>query len=565
MKSAMYASWASLKYVSKIWVYSLLLFITAIIILAGNTPSEVYPFISAVSAFVFCFGILYCLSGRNVFALSVSSALVINLQFINQLKVHFYKDTLLFSDFAMMLDPSNTGTLLHYPQAGLAFIGLLLFACLTIGVAWRGSPRRKGYLPVITGCGLMVVSGFVLGQCIVRYQPVWAGTLPGGTGVVSNLVMSGRQARFSAPAFPMYSSDAFKTSAARVVEPLRHGGRIPPDIVLLLQESTTDPRLYRLPAPASLPHFAMFESDTHVKAHTALRVQTFGGGTWLSEFAALTGLRSDDFGGMKSAVFYTVIDHVNDSLFRQMKMNGYYTVVLTPFNKSAYNAGHAYHMMGVDKILQPQELGYPGSLQDNLWHISTADMLKYITVIMRKETKKPLFIYALTMYEHGPYDAEHKDDYQLGASVGNAASAGKFSHYVEKITASDKALASFFQFVDNRPKPTLFMYFGDHQPNIDWDNGYATALPDAMHLTQFSLRDNNDAMPVADLGPVTDIAFLGGILLERARLKVSPFWQANISLRHLCKGRMNDCEDKTLLNSYRHYIYDELHVVSGAH
>ena len=28
--------------------------------------------------------------------------------------------------------------------------------------------------------------------------------------------------------------------------------------------------------------------------------------------------------------FYSVIDHVNDSLFKQMKANGYYTVVLTP-------------------------------------------------------------------------------------------------------------------------------------------------------------------------------------------------------------------------------------------
>ena len=52
--------------------------------------------------------------------------------------------------------------------------------------------------------------------------------------------------------------------------------------------------------------------------------------------------------------FYSVIDHVNDSLFKQMKANGYYTVVLTPFNKSAYNAGHAYTMMGVDKIIQPR-------------------------------------------------------------------------------------------------------------------------------------------------------------------------------------------------------------------
>ena len=542
--------------------YVLLLCVAAFIILGGNAPGEIYPLLAAVSAYLFCVGLFYVLSGRLLFAWAVSSALVIILQFTHQLKVHFYKDGLFFSDFYLMADPANLGTLRHYPLAGLAFLALFLFVFATGAVAWRGRPRQAGYVPLAVGFCLMVVSALGGAQCLVRYQAVWAGSLPGGTGVVSNLVMSARQVVYTSPAFPAYASHDFTARAALSSSASEPGPSVHPDIVMLLQESTTDPLLYRVPRPALLPHLAMFEQDAHVKAHTLMRVQTFGGGTWLSEFAALTGLRSDDFGSLKSAVFYSVIDHVSDSLFRQMKANGYYTVVLTPFNKSAYNAGHAYHMMGVDKIIQPQELGYPGKMSDNLWHISTADMLKYVKVIMSRETKKPLFIYALTMYEHGPYDAGHQDDYQLGAVMDKTGSAGKFSHYVQKIKTSDTALAAFFQYVDARARPTLFLYFGDHQPGIDWTNGYTTSLQDPRHLTQFSLRDNANPSPVSDLGPVTDIAFLGGILLERGRLTVSPYWQANIAMRHLCQGRMDDCEDKLLLNSYRHYIYDDLHVAS---
>lgn len=563
MRMREYDSLGRFKRAPKTWIYSLVLFVAAVIILAGNHSPAYYSLIVAVTAFTFSLGMFYLLSGSAVFSLSFSSMLVINLQFVNQLKVHFYKDTLLFPDFTMMLDPANMGTLLHYPLTGLAFMGIFLFAFFTGVLTWRALPRRPGYLPVIGGISVMVVSSLFQLHYLTRYQQVWLGSLPGGTGVISNLVMSGRATRFISPTFPTYSANDFKT---RLVQQGGHtSSRVavtPPDIVLLLQESTTDPRLYRVPATVSLPHFAMFEAGGNVKAHTPLRVQTFGGGTWLSEFAVLTGLRSDDFGTLKSAVFYTAIDHVHDSLFKQLKKNGYYTVVLTPFNKSAYNAGHAYHMMGVDKIIQPQELGYPGSLQDNLWHISTADMLKYVREVMSQETNKPLFIYALTMSEHGPYEAGHADDFELGTLLGHTFPAGKFSHYVEKIKASDQALSSFFRFVDRRSKPTLFMYFGDHQPSIDWSNGYATALPDAMHLTQFSLRDNNNPEPVSDLGSVTDIAFLGGILLERAQLVVSPFWQANIAMRHFCQGRMNDCEDKTLFNSYKHYIYDDLKVVA---
>lgn len=49
-----------------------------------------------------------------------------------------------------------------------------------------------------------------------------------------------------------------------------------------------------------------------------------------------------------------------------------------------------------------------------------------------EKTDKPLFIYALTMYEHGPYDEKHSDDYHLANYVKNSGSAGEFSHYVEK-------------------------------------------------------------------------------------------------------------------------------------
>lgn len=283
------------------------------------------------------------------------------------------------------------------------------------------------------------------------------------------------------------TSQEFVSRAAALNNKTTASASVRPDIVLLLQESTVDPRLYKVPDPKLLPHFSMFEQDSKVKAHTLMRVQTFGGGTWLSEFAALTGMRSDDFGAMKNSVFYSAVDHVNDSLFKQMQDNGYYTVVLTPFNKSAYNAGHAYTMMGVDKIIQPQELGYPGDLADNLWHIPTADILGYVKKLLADHTDKPVFVYALTMYEHGPYDAGHADDYQLTSAMKNEDAAGKFSHYVEKIKKSETALADFFQFVDQRQRPTMFMYFGDHQPAIDWANGYTTEQDDPAHLSQFEV------------------------------------------------------------------------------
>lgn len=99
----------------KTCVYSLMLFIAAIIILCGNDATNAYPIICAFSAFFFFCGLLYFFSGKAIFALSASSVFVIVLQFVNQLKIHHYKQRLMFADLYIMFDPSNTKTLLHYP------------------------------------------------------------------------------------------------------------------------------------------------------------------------------------------------------------------------------------------------------------------------------------------------------------------------------------------------------------------------------------------------------------------------------------------------------------------
>jgi hypothetical protein len=60
----------------KTCLYCLFLVIVAVVILAGNTPSAGYPLITALSAFVFIVGMFYLLSGRSIFALSITSLLV---------------------------------------------------------------------------------------------------------------------------------------------------------------------------------------------------------------------------------------------------------------------------------------------------------------------------------------------------------------------------------------------------------------------------------------------------------------------------------------------------------
>ncbi|WP_099117430.1 LTA synthase family protein [Xenorhabdus ishibashii] len=542
------------KIISRIYLGLLLI---ASLILVFEKGGDIYPALVSVGVFGVIFGLAFLVSARWLFSVVFTGTVFIILKFLNQIKIHYYKEHLMFSDLNVMLDPSNQETLHHYWLAGIAVVAMFIWLIFNMILSWKAVPSARGIRWRLASIILMVASAWGINLTVNTYHTRWQGELPKGRGTMTNMVMSAFDAQYQPPKFGT-SADYFLQQAKQVMLP-EPQSEVKPDVVVLLQESTVNPHIYQLPANVQLPDLYMFRHDAGVSAQSPLRVQTFGGGTWLSEFSVLTGLNTDDFGSRKNAVFYFVVDHLKNSLFRAMKDNGYYTVVLTPFNKSAYHAGHAYKTLGVDRIIQPQELGYPADMDENLWKIPTQDMLSYVKTILAKETDKPIFIFSLTMYEHGPYEENHHDDYGLTGKVNSATAAGKFSHYMEKIVASDPAIRDFSEFVANRNKPTVFLYFGDHQPNINFDH-YNSPLPDPAHVTQFTLRDNLKQGASITTGKLTDIAFLGGIILERARLSASAFYQANMMMRHLCDGALNDCQDSALVESYKHYIYQQLAV-----
>ncbi|RAW94448.1 MULTISPECIES: LTA synthase family protein [unclassified Photorhabdus] len=537
-------------------VYLGLLFI-ATLILVFEKSEDIYPALIAVGVFGVIFGLMFFISARLLFSAAFTGTLFIIFKFLNQIKVHYYKEQLMFSDLNLMFDPANQETLHHYWLAGLGVVAMFIWLIFNMTLSWKKSSPLRGFKWRTVGLVLAAFCTWEVSATANAFREQWESSLPKGRGTVTNMVMSAKDAKYHAPQFGQ-SSDYFLQQAKNVVLPVSQSV-IKPDVVMLLQESTVTPHIYQLPDDARLPNLYMFQRDSGVSAQSPMRVQTFGGGTWLSEFSALTGLNTDDFGSRKNAVFYFIVDHLKYSLFREMKQNGYYTVVLTPFNKSSYHSGHAYQTLGVDRIIQPQELGYPASPDKNLWTISTQEMLGYVKDILAQETDKPLFIFSLTMYEHGPYDEDHTDDYGLTGHVKNSQAVGKFSHYMEKIKASDPAIKDFSEFVAKREKPTIFLYFGDHQPNISL-NQYNGVFSNPGHITQFTMRDNLQQGESIQTDELTDISFLGSMIMERAKLDASPFYRANMTMRHLCRGALDDCQDKALVESYKHYIYQQLDV-----
>ncbi len=534
-----------------------ILLLAAASFLSRKNLANPFALVAGWAAAGCAFSFLFALTRRAVFSAGSASVLVIFLAVLDRMKSHYYKEKLMTPDLAVALDPGNLGTLLHYPFAGIGIALAILLSAAVLVSLWRRSKPVGPTLRIAAGAGT-VACALVLGFSLSRNEAAWLGSLPKGQGVVVNLLMSARGAAVPNPA-DRYRGDSgpFMEAAARfsATPPAAPGGK-KPDVVVMLQESTTDPRIYGFRDGWSLPGLPVFLDRTAGKASGPLRVHTFGGGTWLSEFSVLTGLDPDDFGPAKNSVFYTVVGRVRASLFREFRWNGYETIVLTSFNPSAYHSGEAYRALGAERTVRPQDFGYPASRTENIWSIPTADMIGYVRRLLDEEHERPRFIYVLTMEEHGPYNRKGVLYGEIRRHADSDEKAVSLSAYFEKLAASGNAFLGFHRYVERRERPLVFLRFGDHQPGIRWDL-YRIPYPDPSRVTFFSLRDNLSGKVDAALG-VTDISFLGGLVAERAGLRLSPFYRANAAMRRLCGGRLADCPKAGILSGYRARIYSEL-------
>src|SRR5262249_49630181 len=99
----------------------------------------------------------------------------------------------------------------------------------------------------------------------------------------------------------------------------------PPHIVLIHQESLVPPSLFpKLQYDRALDRF--FLSDDG-RLHR-LRVETYGGGSWVTEFALLTGISAKAFGDMRMFVQVLMEGRLKETLPQELANCGYRTLML---------------------------------------------------------------------------------------------------------------------------------------------------------------------------------------------------------------------------------------------
>jgi hypothetical protein len=329
-------------------------------------------------------------------------------------------------------------------------------------------------------------------------------------------------------------------------------GKKLPHIVMIIDEASIDTtRITGFSADPQLEdHFTSFDGS-----RKSLRAETFGGGTWLTELSALTGLSTRAFGPFAPVATRLVADRVRLSLPEWLGQCGYTTRSIYPAG-GRFNAARRMHdglkVQSFEdwfdlKLLDPS---LPDALQlrDKVYYGYALDRIA-------KEPQKPSFTFLWLTGNHTPWTEPLSPEEKVEGLP--AYTDPQVTEYVRRQRLSDVDLRAFKALLSSRfPQESfLIVRFGDHlpfiggkmiDPDVPQDKVWQKIDKlDPQYFTTYLAVDAINFVPSMPM-PKPDIiaaGFLGLLTLQMAGLPLNPVAHYQSTIFDRCDGLLVECEN----------------------
>lgn len=401
--------------------------------------------------------LLTLLLGRPWFAAAGVSAFLLMLVLVNNAKMKALREPFVFQDYEYFTDA------IRHPRLYIPFLGW-----------WK-------FLGAAAGFVLAVAVG-LWGEAAPAQRFVWTGQL-GGIAVEFAggmlLLLAGNWRRLPVSFEPESDVRALGLLASlwryAQEEGLRLAAASPfdfltarrphgdlPHLVAVQSESFFDPRsLYSGIRSDVLAEFDRLRADA--VAYGRLKVPAWGANTVRTEFAFLSGIGEDRLGVHRFNPYRAIAAGSDvSSLTSYLKRLGYRTICVHPYPACFYQRDRVYPRLGFDEFLDIRE--FEDSMRFGPY-IGDAAVADKVAALLREATE-PVFVFVITMENHGPLHLERVAPSDLEAlySVPPPDGCDDLTIYLRHLRNADQMIAQLRQTLENSDRSTSLCWFGDHVP-----------------------------------------------------------------------------------------------------
>ncbi len=333
-----------------------------------------------------------------------------------------------------------------------------------------------------------------------------------------------------------------------------------PHIILIHQESMAPPTLFEGLQfdKGVMPFFTSHDSKVH-----KLRVETFGGASWLTEFSVLAGVSTYSFGSMRQFVQAFMEGKVRETIPQVMETCGYRNVLFYPMMTNFVSNARFYESIGLKEIFDMKKQGAPTMAERDRFYYGNAldEMERHI-----RSSDRPIFTFIQTMSGHWPYD--YKKFPEVEVPAGGAGEHPEVQEYLRRISIAAKDYAWLKAELKRRfPNESfVIMNYGDHQAGATRSLvgvPMETEIEDVKlradspgYLAYYSIETQNWKAPAMPNFQILDVPYIGLALLEAARLPLSEAYLERKRLMNQCNGRYHSCADEGAILAFHRRLID---------
>lgn len=204
---------------------------------------------------------------------------------------------------------------------------------------------------------------------------------------------------------------------------------------------------------------------------------SFGGISANVEFEVLTGssLRYYGTGYIPYMQLMTSDKYANmPNVPTELNNNGYNTKIISTWSDKLFKCKNAYEYFKVNETLYNTDFKDPDKKGGRISEKEVVDTL--ISQMENKKDDERVFLMALTAQTHMPYPKDRYAEEEYDIKVSDDSGLPEYVTdslrcYAQGVYDADKELARLYEYVKTLDEPTIIIFYGDHLPYINQEDG----------------------------------------------------------------------------------------------
>ena len=242
-----------------------------------------------------------------------------------------------------------------------------------------------------------------------------------------------------------------------------------PHLIVLQMEAYADPMLLKPGIHYQIDPFAPLDEYANEIQRFHTLISVMGGGTSNTEYEFLTGYNMF-FCPPGVIPFINYVNQPQLSLATDLAAMGYQAIAMHPHSGNFYSRQLVYPRLGFSRLVTQEEFDKPQYVG---YYISDKSFGEKVIQLYEEEHQQgPLFLFAISIQNHGPYTHPveprfYPDSSEEGPPL-NEAQIKELESYATNIYDSSVMLAELIRYFSRVDEPVLLLAFGDHQAVWSW-------------------------------------------------------------------------------------------------